>query len=471
MSGPASKSYLALRDQAIDLADPAADIARGRALRASAPRRSLAQLIPADRSALDILLAQNATRLPELVPLRFARMLADPFAFYRGSAAVMAADLAAGPSSGIDVVSCGDAHVSNFGIYAAPDRALVFDLNDFDEAAVAPAEWDIKRLLTSGIIAGRQAQYPEPDIRALVAAAMSAYRDSLQAMLDTNVIDRYYLRAEPERFVGLGSRDLDRVIRRTVRKARKKTSARAFAQITERGSDGTPRLRENPPLLQHVALDDEARLVAAIEEYMRSTAVDVALLLSHFRITDAALRVVGVGSVGTRCYLLILVGPDGEPLILQVKEATRSVLDEFGGRAQPEMLRAMVQEFGQGRRVIDGQRILQAMSDIFLGTVRIDGRDFYVRQFHDMKGSIVIDGMAAATFGELLQSCAVLLARAHAQSANGAKLRGYVGTNDTANTAIISWCYAYAEKSLADYHQLRDAARRGDIEVAADPLR
>jgi uncharacterized protein (DUF2252 family) len=231
-----------------------------------------------------------------------------------------------------------------------------------------------------------------------------------------------------------------------------------FARITEIGPDGAPRLREAPPLLQHINLESEAALVDAIGEYLASVPVDVALLLSHFRITDVALRVVGVGSVGTRCYLLILVGPNEEPLILQIKEAVRSVLDEFGGRAQPADLHAVVDEVGQGRRVVDGQQILQAMSDVFLGTVRIAGRDFYVRQFHDMKGSIDTEGMAPVTFGEYVQACAVLLARAHAQSANASVLRGYAGASDAVARAVIEWSYAYADKALDDFHQLRAAA-------------
>ena len=460
-----------LRDRIIDLEDPSADIDRGRAIRKTTPRSALAQLNSSPRSATEILVSQNATRLPEFVPLRFARMLADPFSFYRGSAAVMAADLAASPTSGIDVMSCGDAHLSNFGIYAAPDRALVFDLNDFDEAAVAPADWDVKRLITSAIVGGRHAGYPEATIRLIAGDAVSSYQDSLHSMLDMSVVDRYYLRVEPERFVGQGSRGMDEVIERTIARARKRTSARMFARITQTGPDGMPRLREAPPVLQHVTVESEAELVEAVGEYLASVPVDVALLLSHFRITDVALRVVGVGSVGTRCYLLILVGPNGEPLILQIKEAVRSVLDEFGGRAQPAGLHAVVDEVGQGRRVVDGQQILQAMSDVFLGTVRIAGRDFYVRQFHDMKGSIDTEGMAPATFGEYLQACAVLLARAHAQSANASVLRGYAGTSDTVARAVIEWSYAYADKALDDFHQLRAAATARDIEVADDPAR
>jgi uncharacterized protein (DUF2252 family) len=458
-----------LRERLIELEVPPEDRARGRAIRKAVPRRALAQLTPATRSATEILVTQNADRVPELVPLRFARMLLNPFSFYRGSAAVMAADLATSPSSGIEVMCCGDAHISNFGVYAAPDRAMVFDLNDFDEAAVAPAEWDVKRLITSAIVGGRHAGYSTSAIRRCVRQALEGYRSGLHAMLDMDVLDRYYLRAEPESYTQKVSKGMLGVINRTTSRARDRTSARVFKQIVETGPDGTPRLREAPPILQHVASATEHRLLESIEEYLSAVRVDVAVLLSHFRVTDAALRVVGVGSVGTRCYLVILVGPNSTPLVLQVKEANRSVLEEYGGWPQPDKLKVAVEAKGQGLRVVDGQRILQAMSDVFLGTTRNDGRDYYVRQFHDMKGSIVIDGMSPSTFSEYVTACAVLLARAHSQSANASILRGYVGTSDTVCEAVAEWSNTYADKSLDDFHQLRAAAAAGDIEVADNP--
>ena len=461
-----------LRDRLIDLEVPGEDVARGRALRKTVSRRALAQLSPSPRTATEILVEQNANRLRELVPLRFARMLADPFAFYRGSAAVMAADLAANPSTGIEIMCCGDAHVSNFGMYAAPDRSIVFDLNDFDEAAVAPAEWDLKRLITSAIVGGRHAEYPTKAIRSYVEDALVGYQTSLTAMLENmNVMDRYYLRVEPERYVGKVSKGLLGVIQKTTARARTRTSAQVFKQIMKIGPDGTPRLREQPPVLQHVDEEVEAPLVEAVQEYLAAVPADVALLLSHFRPTDLALRVVGVGSVGTRCYLVILVGPNDTPLILQIKEATRSVLEEYGGWRQPAPMTAAIEAKGQGVRVTDGQQILQAMSDVFLGTTRKDGRDYYIRQFHDMKGTVETEGMSASTFGEYVSACAVLLARAHSQSANASILRGYVGTANTAHDAIAEWSYTYADKSLDDFHQLRAAAKAGDIEVADDPLR
>jgi len=461
----------ALRERVIDLEVPENDVANGRALRKAAPRSALARLTPCPRGATEILVAQNANRLAELVPLRFARMLTDPFSFYRGSAAVMAADLAAGPSSGIEVMCCGDAHVSNFGIYAAPHRALVFDLNDFDEAAVAPWEWDVKRLITSAIVGGRHAGYKPKTIRAFVEQAATAYQDALSAILGLNVLDRYYLRFEPALYRDQARKSLQPVIDRAVRRARERTSARAFGRIMAVGADGGLRLREDPPVLQHVDIEVESLLHESLREYLTGVRADIALLLSHFRVTDLVLRVVGVGSVGTRCYLAILTGPDGTPLILQIKEANKSVLEEYGGVEQPQGLRDAVQAFGQGVRVVDGQLVLQAMSDAFLGTARKDGRDYYVRQFHDMKGSVETEGMSPAAFGEYVSACSVLLARAHAQSVNASMLHGYVGGGAAVRTAIVEWSYAYADKSLADFHQLRAAAKAGDIEVADDPAR
>jgi uncharacterized protein (DUF2252 family) len=362
---------------------------------------------------------------------------------------------------------CGDAHISNFGMYAAPDRSIVFDLNDFDEAAVAPAEWDVKRLVTSAIVGGRHTGYPAKAIRRCVDEALAGYQTSLTAMLEEmDILQRYYLRMEPEHYTGKVSKGLQEAIDKTISRARNRTSARVFKQITEIGPDGTPRLRETPPVLQHVDEDTEGPVVESVKEYLTAVPPDVALLLSHFRITDVALRVVGVGSVGTRCYLVILVGPNGTPLILQIKEATRSVLEEYGGWRQPDSLTAAVAAQGQGVRVIDGQQILQAMSDVFLGTTRKDGRDYYVRQFHDMKGSIDTEGMSATTFREYVIACAVLLARAHSQSANASILRGYAGASDALHSAVAEWSYAYADKSLDDFHQLHAAAKAGDIEVA-----
>jgi uncharacterized protein (DUF2252 family) len=460
-----------LRQRMIAVENTDDDAGSGRAQRKAVPRRALAQLVPSTRDPVEILVEQNRTRVPELVPLRFARMLSDPFSFYRGAAALMAADLAAGPSSGIEVMCGGDTHLSNFGVYASPQRTLVFDLNDFDESAVAPAEWDLKRLTTSAILGGRSADYGEKTIRRIAANVVSSYRAGLHAMLDMSILERYYLRLEPQRYADKAPGSLKKIIAGTAAKARTRTSARVFEQIMETGPDGRLQLRENPPLLQHIDVTDEAALTDSFREYLTSVPADIGVVLSHFRLTDIALRVVGVGSVGTRSYLLILTGPDGAPLVLQVKEANQSVLEEYGRRPQPESLALAEAALGHGIRVVGGQRILQAMSDVFLGTLRIGGRDFYVRQFQDMKGSVDTAGLTPEAFELYVGACAYSLARGHAQSANASLLRGYVGGGDSVTDAILEWSYAYADKTLGDFESLRKAAKAGHIEVAPDPLR
>src|SRR5271166_3858072 len=332
-------------------------------------------------------------------------------------------------------------------------------------------EWDVKRLITSAIVGGRHAGYKPKTIRAFVERAATAYQDALREILGFNVLDRYYLRFEPALYRDQARKSLQPVIDRSVRRARERTSARVFERIMTVGPGGGLRLRENPPVLQHVDTEVEAHLVESFREYLTTVPADIAVLLSHFRVTDIALRVVGVGSVGTRCYLAVLTGPDGTPLILQIKQANESVLEEYGGVEQPRVMRDAIEALGQGVRVVDGQLVLQAMSDVFLGTAREDGRHYYVRQFHDMKGTVETEGMSPAAFGEYVLACSVLLARAHAQSANAAMLHGYVGGGAAVRNAIVEWSYAYADKSLDDFHQLRAAAKAGEIDVADDPAR
>lgn len=460
-----------LRDRVITPEVPGEERAHGRSLRKEAPRSGLGQLVISPRSAVEILVEQNRTRVASLVPLRFARMLTDPFSFYRGSAAVMAADLAVGPSSGIPVYSCGDAHLSNFGIYAAPDRALIFDLNDFDETAMAPAEWDLKRLVTSGIVGGRHAGYSEKVIRKQVAEVLASYRRGLQDVLDMGILDRYYLRFEPERYNARAGGALAEVIARTTRQARKRTSKRVFGRIMEERPDGSLRLRENPPVLRHLKVAVEDRILATFREYLTTVPPDVALVLSHFKVTDIAQRVVGVGSVGTRCYLVIMTGPCGTPLVMQVKEAGQSVLESYGAVPQSDWMHRGISERGEGARVVAGQQVLQASSDVFLGALRWDGRDYYVRQFHDMKGSVDTEIMSQREFGRYVSACALVLARAHAQSRNATVWAGYIGKGGAFDEAITQWSFAYADKAFGDYQQLVAAAAAGEIEVADDPLR
>ncbi|PPL19608.1 DUF2252 domain-containing protein [Microterricola pindariensis] len=449
----------------------AESMVEGRAMRALTPRRDLAEYIPSERDPVALLAEQNADRVPELVPLRMGRMLASPFAFYRGTAGLMAADLARCATSEIEVISCGDAHISNFGLFASPQRNLVFDLNDFDEAGPAPFEWDVKRLVTSVIIGARDAGFGEPEVREAATQAALNYRRVLTGMMRLTVLERYYFRADTDQIrAGLG-RSGQRMLDRAAKQARKRTSEAFADKVTETLPDGRLRIIENPPLLQH--LDSERGGVVAdlFAQYVQSVPADIAVLLAQFTLADVAMRVVGVGSVGTRCFVLLLTGPQGERLVLQIKEAPPSVLETWGGRDAhrlPTPARGPEFADNEGFRVVASQRILQAVSDSFLGYFRADnGRDFYVRQFRDRKGSIDIEGLSVGDFGTYANGCAALLARAHAQSASAPAVVGYLGSGDNADRAIVEWSFAYAEQSLADFTALQAAVAAGRVEATA----
>ncbi|MGD8168786.1 DUF2252 domain-containing protein [Herbiconiux sp. P16] len=439
-------------------------MAAGRALRSEVPRsahRESTAGAPSStpRDPLGILAAQNATRLPHLVPLRLERMLTSPFAFYRGTAGIMAADLAAGASTGIDVVSCGDAHISNFGLFASPQRTLVFDLNDFDEAAVSPWEWDVKRLVASVVIGARDAGHGEKQVRRAALATASAYRSGLRDMMKIDALERYYTRVDTDELHPELDSAAQKVLDKATRQARRRTSRAYLEKVTTRDDDGTLLIVEDPPVLTHVPESVESELEALFEQYRGTVPADIALLLSHFTLNDVAMRVVGVGSVGTRCYILILSGPAGEPLILQVKEAQPSVLQTFGGAAG-----AAGGDFASdGHRVVDNQRILQAVSDSFLGYLRFDGRDFYVRQFRDMKGSIDASTLPPKEFRTYVSGCGTVLARAHAQSLDAPVIAGYLGGSGEFDEAVVDWSLAYADQSLDDFDALRDAVSRSGL--------
>lgn len=444
---------------------------RGRQHRKTVPRSSLATLVPSAEDPVAILTEQNRSRIPELVPLRFARMLADPFSFFRGSAALMAADLAASPHTNLSVISCGDAHISNFGMYASPERDLVFDLNDFDETAVSPFEWDLKRLVASLVIGGREASHSAQSVRESALGAVDQYIRGLHAILELDVLERYHLHVEPELMESRVSPALRQVIDATAKRARKRTSKRAARRLTEADADGKLRFREDPPVLTHVNQESESKLRETVAAYLAGLEPDIALLLSQFRVLDFARRVVGVGSVGTRCYLVLLTGPLGEALILQVKEAPASVLTTWGHQAQPEIFARVVGVRGQGARVVGGQKMLQGVSDPFLGAVRWEGADYYVRQFHDMKGSVDVESMDDDVLAEYGRACALLLARAHGQSPTVGSVLGYIGAGAPLRTAIADFAEAYADKSEEDFHRLFEAAHDGLVPVAADPAR
>ncbi|VXC14685.1 DUF2252 domain-containing protein [Pseudoclavibacter sp. 8L] len=451
--------------------------AAGKALRKTQPHVEHAIFVPGERNPRAILAEQNDARLPELVALRMGRMLDSPFTFYRGTAAIMAHDLSQGASTGIQVVACGDAHLSNFGLFASPQRTLVFDLNDFDEAASAPWEWDLKRLVASVVVGARDLGLTEEQTRKAARRAAAAYREGMREMVGHSVLDRYYLRLDTDVAHPSFRTEAQDVLAKATKSARKRTSQKFVDKLTERAADGTRLIVENPPVMTHISPEAEARVEELFERYRATVGTDVAFLLGNFTLTDVARRAVGVGSVGTRCFILILTGPGGEALVLQVKEAPPSVLEAYGHVDPRRLLQARSRreydELGEGYRVVSCQRILQAVSDPFLGYLRFedeDGvpRDFYVRQFRDMKGSVDLDQLTPSEFSKYGEACGTLLARAHAQSPIAPMIAGYLGKSGSFDGAMAEWAIGYAEQSALDYAELLAARDRGELEAVSD---
>jgi uncharacterized protein (DUF2252 family) len=440
--------------------------AYGKDVRDVTPRRELGILKPTERDPVQHLIEQNADRVQDLVPLRMARMLQSPFAFYRGTAGLMALDLSDDPHSGIMVIACGDAHISNFGFYASPERRLVFDLNDFDEAAAAPWEWDLKRLVTSAVVGGRHAGYSEASIEEVAREAVRSYTFTLDKLSKLSPAHRYFMHSGGPYTRRKLDKSAQRALDEAVKAAERRTAERAIKRTTERGPDGKLRFIENPPTMTHVDRESAESLQDLVGRYRSTVSVDIELVISQYEPLDLVQRVVGVGSVGTRCALHLMAGADNDLLLLQVKEATESVLVKYGKVAQPPRITAGVEEHGNGYRVVGLQRILQGVSDPYLGYLRTDHRDFYVRQFHDMKGSIELEGLEVGTFNAYVAACASLLARAHAQSPAAIEIVGYIGKGDAAAEAITRWSYAYADQSLRDFKKLRAAADEGRVPLA-----
>ncbi len=438
----------------------------GKNLRERLSRKDQAQLVlPEQRDPIAILAGQHESRLPELVPVRIGRMLQSPFAYYRGTAAVMAADLRDAPMTGVDVVSCGDAHISNFGFYASPERELVFDLNDFDEAAVGPWEWDVRRMAASVHIGGRAAGLSEEQCADATVATVEAYRSTLREFMEMTATERFYFRVD----TSMVATRLGKVGEKAMRKARTRTSEQVLSKIDVSLVEGRPQIVDQPPILQHVTHGTLGELVDLYEQYRGTVREDVAFLLGQFRLVDSVLRIVGVGSVGTRCYLLAFMGPGHEILFLQAKEAQTSVLTSHGGR--PRRIPGCGGTFTEGHRVVAAQRILQANSDPFLGwIVGWDGNredrprvDYYWRQFRDMKGSIEPSKLGSKDFSNYGTLCGALLARAHGQSASAWTIAGYLGRSAEFAEATATWCRAYADVAERDYAALQRAVKKGRL--------
>ncbi len=464
-------------DTSIKELTPAERAERGRQLRSEVPRSSHAETASAaaPRDPVQVLIGQSAGREPDLVPIRYGRMLASPFSYFRGAALPMVKDLASTPVTGLAVQACGDAHVGNFGLFGTAERRLVFDINDFDETLPGPWEWDVKRLAASLEIAARDNGVRPRQRTDLVRAAVRRYRLAMAMFAGQQNLTVWYAVADVDQLRGQLSKRLSarqrQGVDKGVTKARTKDSMQALDKLTMI-VDGRPRIVADPPLvvpLSSLLPDDidpsgiEAELIGLIERYRRTLPGDRRYLLDQYQFehADVARKVVGVGSVGTRCWMMLMLGRDSaDPVFLQIKEAGPAVLSGFAGASKYD---------NQGQRVVEGQRLMQAASDIFLGWLRIspapDGvtRDFYVRQLRDWKYSFDTQAMAPAGLSDYGEVCAWTLARAHARSGDRIGIAAYLGTSDTFDKAIAEFAAAYADLNEHDFAALDDAAKTGRV--------
>ncbi|MFC9125567.1 DUF2252 domain-containing protein [Streptomyces sp. NPDC057099] len=456
---------------------PRERVARGKAARADVPRSSHAEFMPPPKRTdpVEIIEKQSATRVPELVPIRYGRMSEAPFRFYRGAAAIMAADLAETPRTGIKVQCCGDAHMLNFRLLASPERRLMFDINDFDETLPGPWEWDVKRLSASLVIAGRANGFSSKERASVVRAAVWSYRERMRSFAGLGNLDVWYTRFDADELQEQFAPVLSAGQRDRWERARERARAHDTLQVFEKLThviDGRRQIAPDPPLL--VRLQDllpdaergrlEQEISRLIERYGQSLSTDRRFLLESYRLADIARKVVGVGSVGTRCWIVLLLGKDDEdPLFLQAKEADESVLAPYvGGSAFST----------QGERVVAGQRLMQATSDIFLGWERVTGmdgkrRDFYVRQLRDWKGIAVTENMSPKRMGLFGRLCGATLARAHARSGDRIAIAAYLGGGDVFDRALATFAELYADQNEKDHQALVDAIRAGRVPAEA----
>jgi uncharacterized protein (DUF2252 family) len=459
---------------------PAERSVRGKAARAEVPLESHARFDPPpDRPDPIALLEEQAeSRIPELVPVRYGRMMVSPFTYYRGAALPMASDLAITPVSGLSVQACGDAHLSNFGIFGSAERRLVFDVNDFDETLPGPWEWDVKRLAASMEVAARDSGFPGKKRRQIVSSTVGRYREAMRAFAGMSDLDVWYARADMEELRAQFEDQLKARQRKAVdkglTKARTRDSMQEVGKLT-RMVDGQPRIISDPPLV--VPIDEliptegdraslETLLTELIGKYRRTLETDRRYLLDQFEFADMARKVVGVGSVGTRCWIVLMLGRDtADPLFLQVKEAEPSVLSRFVGASKYA---------NQGQRVVAGQRLMQASSDIFLGWQRnevgMDGKphDFYMRQLRDWKFSLDIEDLIPRGMRLYGHLCGWTLARAHARSGDRIAIAAYLGASDTFDKAVTEFAAAYADQNEKDHRALLDAASSGRITAERD---
>ncbi len=447
--------------------------ARGKAARAEVPRSAHAswEPFPHRPDPVELLEEQAESRVSDLVPIRYGRMLVSPFTFFRGAAYLMASDLSNGPRTGLHAQLCGDAHLSNFGFFGSPDRNIVFSLNDFDETHPGPFEWDVKRLAASFAVAGRDRGFGEQQRRRIATELVSAYRTAMASFAAMGNFDIWYARLTVDEIVeryGDGVSEKRRArFEKNIAKARAKDSLKAFDKLTEL-VDGEPRIVNDPPLIVpfHELLPEYERqrieefIREVLRSYRRTLSGNRRRLIERYRYVDGARKVVGVGSVGTRAYILVLVGRDhADPLILQFKEAQPSVLEPFLGNSRFA---------SHGQRVVEGQRLMQAASDVLIGWISGEGfdgvnRDFYVRQLWDNKASANVETFTAKTMRAYAELCGWTLARAHARSGDPIAISSYLGSGGNFDRAIASWAELYADQNELDYAALHEAVATGRV--------
>ena len=446
--------------------------AEGKALRDAVPRASHGGWKPPKerRDSTDLLLESNEGRVPELIPIRFGRMAQSPFAFFRGAAAVMAADLASTPQSGLRVQACGDAHLLNFGAFATPERNVIFDINDFDETLPAPWEWDVKRLTASVVIAARHIGLGDSDAAKAATDSACSYRERMANYASMRALDVWYDRIDIEQLARelpddeARARIEKRIQQRTEQARRKSAPEQLFPKLVEHHGS-LPRIKDEPPLIFHPTEELAPGLKSggyaeAFALYRDSLPEHIGVLFDRFYLCDLAVKAVGVGSVGTQCSIALFMAADNDPLFLQVKEAKASVLEPYAGKSRHK---------NHGERVVAGQRLMQSASDMFLGwTQGKTGRDYYIRQLRDVKISAIIEDWDVTLLRTYGKVCAWALARAHARSGDAAKIAGYLGSNSTFDDAICEFAMEYADQNERDYRGFIKAVREGRIKIVTE---
>jgi len=435
----------------------------GKALREKCPRSSHGKVILGQgdkRDIVKLIEASNKGRVENLIPVRHGRMLQSPFAYFRGTAGIQAYDLAGTPTSGIIVQACGDCHLVNFGGFATPERNLVFDINDFDETSPAPFEWDVKRLAASFVIAARWRGFRPDQARDMAVNAIASYRESMRERAGTGILESWYSRVTLDdvlKILGKAPEGRSRTKQRAA-EAQEQTHEHVFNTITA-PSKGLPRIVDQPPLIYHIgkAEASEGDIASFFKRYRDTLAEDRRMLFDRYQFVDAAVKVVGVGSVGTRCYIALFLGAPNDPLFLQVKEARPSVLERYAGRGRVAQ---------NGQRVVVGQRFMQSASDIFLGWTRGPrGRDFYVRQLRDMKVAPEVELHTPQFMRTYAQLCGLALARAHDKAGDAATIAGYLGSTDKFDEAMGDYAVAYADQVERDYETFVKAIRNGRLKT------